>query len=192
MSSSFAMTPLSDLLQPINRPEFVEADKIYNILGAHWYAEGLYTKDTKLGSSIQADKLYRVEEGDFVYNRLFAWKGSFAIASNSNHNCYVSNEFPAFRVDQTRIDARYLWNYFSRESAWNEALGLSSGGTPTSRNRLKEDKLLAMEIPLPPLEEQRRIVARIEEVAAKIEEARGRAFRNPAKQISGEGIGRVR
>jgi type I restriction enzyme, S subunit len=51
-------------------------------------------------------------------------------------------------------------------------LGLSSGGTPTSRNRLKEDKFLGMEIPLPPLPEQRRIVARIEELAAKINEAR--------------------
>jgi type I restriction enzyme S subunit len=114
-----------------------------------------------------------VEEGDFVYNRLFAWKGSFAIANTSNHNCYVSNEFPAFIIEQAKIDARYLWRYFSRESAWSEILGLSSGSTPASRNRLKEEKLLAMEIPLPPLEEQRRIVARIEEVAAKIEEARG-------------------
>ena len=33
--------------------------------------------------------------------------------------------------------------------------------------------LLAAKIPLPPLPEQRRIVARIEELAAKIEEARG-------------------
>ena len=48
----------------------------------------------------------------------------------------------------------------------------STGGIPTSRNRLKEDKLLAFRVPLPPLDEQRRIVARIEAVAAKIEEAR--------------------
>jgi type I restriction enzyme S subunit len=46
-------------------------------------------------------------------------------------------------------------------------------GTPTSRNRLKVEKLLAMKIPLPPLSEQQRIVARIEELAARIEEARG-------------------
>jgi type I restriction enzyme, S subunit len=38
---------------------------------------------------------------------------------------------------------------------------------------LKVDKLLAMKIPLPPLSEQQRIVARIEELAARIEEARG-------------------
>jgi type I restriction enzyme S subunit len=112
-----------------------------------------------------------VGEGDFVYNRLFAWKGSFAIATQENHGCYVSNEFPCFAVEREHLDGRYLWHYFSRAAAWNEALGLSSGGTPTSRNRLKEVRLLAMRIPLPPLEEQRRIVARIEELVAKVEAA---------------------
>ena len=104
---------------------------------------------------------------------MFAWKGSFALALKADHGCYVSNEFPCFRVKEDKIDGQYLWKYFSRSSAWNEALGLSSGGTPTSRNRLKEEKLLEMEIPLPPIEEQYRIVARIEELAARIEEARG-------------------
>jgi type I restriction enzyme S subunit len=114
--------------------------------------------------------VFRVEKGDFVYNRLFAWKGSFAVATEANAGCYVSNEFPCFEINKDRADATFLWRYFSRESAWEEALGLSTGGTPTSRNRLKEEKFLAMEIPLPRLSEQRRIVARIEELAVKINE----------------------
>ena len=62
---------------------------------------------------------------------------------------------------------------FSRQSAWNEALGLSYGATPTSRNRLKERDFFAMKVPLPPLEDQRRIVAKIEHLAAKIDEVHG-------------------
>ena len=171
MSADWPMVPLGEVLTPVSRPENVEPDKTYHILGAHWYAEGLYTKEIKEGSQIRAKKLYRVEEGDFVYNRLFAWKGSFAIATEKNDGCYVSNEFPCFSIERERTDGRYLWRYFSRASAWDEALGLSSGGTPTSRNRLKVEKFIAMKIPLPPLDEQRRIVARIEELAAKIDEA---------------------
>jgi type I restriction enzyme, S subunit len=173
MGKGIQMVPLGELLTPVSRPEPTILEKQYSILGAHWYAYGLYIKDIKLGSEIQADRVYRVEEGDFVYNRLFAWKGSFALALKADHDCYVSNEFPCFRVKENKIDGQYLWKYFSRSSAWNEALGLSSGGTPTSRNRLKEAKLLKMEIPLPSIEEQQRIVAKIEELAAKIEEARG-------------------
>jgi type I restriction enzyme S subunit len=131
------------------------------LLGAHWYAEGLYIKDTKAGSEIQANQVYRVETGDFVYNRLFAWKGSFALADESVNGCYVSNEFPCFRLREERAERKYLHYYFSGESIWNEALGLSSGGTPTSRNRLKEERLLAMSVPLPPLEQQRSLVEQL-------------------------------
>ncbi len=173
MSKEFPAVPLGEILTSISRPEIVEPDKIYQILGAHWYAEGLYIKETKPGSEIQADKVYRIEQGDFVYNRLFAWKGSFAVATAKDDNCYVSNEFPAFTIDHRKVNAQYLRRYFCRASVWEEALGLSSGGTPTSRNRLKEDKLLSMRIPLPTPEEQQRIVARIEELVTKIEKARG-------------------
>ena len=172
MSLVYPLVPLGNILIPVSRPEIVEPQVKYNLLGAHWYAEGLYTKEIKSGSQIQAKLLYKVEKGDFVYNRLFAWKGSFAIATEKNDGCYVSNEFPCFTLNLNKIDSQYLWRYFSRTSAWDEALSLSSGGTPTSRNRLKEEKLLSLEIPLPPLEEQRRIVARVEELVGKIEEAR--------------------
>jgi type I restriction enzyme S subunit len=162
---------LREVLQPVSRPEIIAPDVTYKILGAHWYAKGLYTKDIKSGSQIQAKHVYRIEEGDFVYNRLFAWKGSFAVATSENHGCYVSNEFPCFTVNNNIAESTYLWKYFSRVSIWYEALSLSSGGTPTSRNRLREEKLLSMKIPLPPLSEQQRIVAKIEELARKIEEA---------------------
>jgi type I restriction enzyme S subunit len=150
MNIDWPIVRLGEVLKSISRPETVQAHKTYNILGSHWYAKGLYTKAVLIGTEIKASKVFRVEKDDFVYNRLFGWKGSFAVATDVNHNCYVSNEFPCFIIDHGRLDKRYLWRYFSRESAWLEALGLSSGGTPTSRNRLKENKLLAMKIPLPP------------------------------------------
>jgi type I restriction enzyme S subunit len=169
MRKAWPMVSLKEILTPVSRPERVIPEKTYHILGAHWYAKGLYTKDIRSGSEVQANQLYRIEKGNFVYNRLFAWKGSFAIATNENHGCYVSNEFPCFTVNKDIAESAYLWRYFSRASIWDEALSLSSGGTPTSRNRLKEEKLLSMQIPLPPLSEQKRIVAKIEEVGESVE-----------------------
>jgi len=164
---------LGDLLKQVWREEIVNASNIYRILGARWYAQGLFIKDTKSGHEIRAERVYRVHQGDFVYNRLFAWKGSFALANTDDHLCCVSNEFPCFEIDATRIDPRFLWCYFSRGNVWKKALGLSVGGTPTSRNRLNESRFLGLEIPLPPLPEQRRVVARIEELAERIGEAQG-------------------
>jgi type I restriction enzyme S subunit len=162
---------LAQLLTNISREERVEPDREYELLGARWYAKGLYTKEVKSGSQIRAPKLYRVHAGDFVYNRLFAWKGSFAVASIENDGCFVSNEFPCFAVNRDQLIPEFLWYYFGREESWNRAFGLSTGATPTSRNRLKEALLLAMTVPLPPLEEQQRIVMKIDHLAAKISEA---------------------
>jgi type I restriction enzyme S subunit len=173
MSRKWDLVPISQIASKVSRPESVDSSKVYRLLGAHWYAKGLYVKDEKPGMEIRANKLFAVKPGDFVYNRLFAWKGSFAVAGKEHKGCFVSNEFPCFELDRERVSPKFLWLYFSRESAWLEALGLSSGSTPTSRNRLKEGQFLQMQIPLPPLDEQRRIVARIEELATLIEEARG-------------------
>jgi type I restriction enzyme S subunit len=171
MIGSWPMVQLNELIKPISRPESVDPSKIYNILGAHWYAEGLYTKETKPGREIAASYLYRIKKGDFVYNRLFAWKGSFALATSDNDNCYASNEFPCFEIEEKKLNPQYLRYYFTRESAWNEALGLSTGGTPTSRNRLKEQCLLKMKIPLPPLDEQIHIVNQVMKLTRMISEA---------------------
>jgi type I restriction enzyme S subunit len=171
MNHASARIRLHQVMKPVSRPETVAPTRQYNILGAHWYARGLYIKETKQGSEIQASTVYRVEHGDFVYNRLFAWKGSFALASELDHGCYVSNEFPCFEVDRSQVDPKYLSYYFSQESSWNRALALSSGGTPTSRNRLKEEKFLAMEIPRVSLADQQRTVARIDDLAVRIQEA---------------------
>jgi type I restriction enzyme S subunit len=170
MTESWPKIRLDKLLRPICRRESVNPSTIYNILGAHWYAEGLYIKEIKPGREIAASYLYKIKKGDFVYNRLFAWKGSFAIATSENDNCYASNEFPCFEIAEERLNPQYLHYYFSRKSVWNEAFGLSTGGTPTSRNRLKEQRLLEMEIPLPSLDEQFHIVVRINELANKVKE----------------------
>ncbi|MGI8554045.1 MAG: hypothetical protein ACR2PL_25160, partial [Dehalococcoidia bacterium] len=168
MTAAVPAVALGDVLEPVSRAESVRAAGTYDLLGAHWYARGLYTKDSKLGTAIQAKTLYRVEAGDFVYNRLFAWKGSFALADEVNHGCHVSNEFLCYRVAARRVDPQYLLLYFSRPSAWTEALGLSTGSTPTSRNRLKEERFLAMQMPLPPVGLQRTIACRVRAVLGKL------------------------
>lgn len=60
----------------------------------------------------------------------------------------------------------------SKTAAFVELCKRASEGT-TNRVRLKEDRFLSTTIPLPRLPEQQRIVARIESLAARIEEAQG-------------------
>ncbi len=144
------LVPAHELLKPIERPVVVKSGVAYRLLAMSWYARGLYIKDTKDGSAIKGRLLYEVQEGDFVYNRLFAWKGSFAEVTADVAGCFVSNEFPCYRLENTRVSPGYLWAYFSQPDLWEAIERTSSGTTSTSRLRLKESKLAAMQIPLPP------------------------------------------
>lgn len=73
--------------------------------------------------------------------------------------------------------------WMCKTAAFVEMCRRASEGT-TNRVRLQEEKFLASEIPLPPLTEQRRTVSRIQELAAKIEEARGLRHQTQAEKDS--------
>jgi type I restriction enzyme S subunit len=144
------------LKQRIEKVE-VKPDEEYTRLGVHWYAAGPFKKDVVLGEEIRSKYLYKVEPEHFIYNRLFGWKGSFGVVSEDMADCHVSSEFPLFRVAGEIADPWYLWRWFSQSSVWKRIEDQSMGSTRTSRLRLKVADLLAMEVPLPPLPEQRAI-----------------------------------
>jgi len=111
--------------------------------------------------------------GDFIYSRLFAWRGAFGVIESALNGCYVSGEFPTFKVVPDKIDKEFLRLWFRLPSVIEKVEADCTGSTPLTRNRFKENFFLNLETPLPPLAEQRRIVARIEALAAKIEEVGG-------------------
>ncbi len=87
------------------------------------------------------------------------------------NGCVVSPEFPVFDLNRERIIPEFLNFYFQIPRVWEEVSG-GSTGTNVRRRRLHPDDFLRAMIPLPPMPEQRRVVARIEELAAQIHEAR--------------------
>ena len=173
MANAWPRVLVGDLLTPVQRVEAVDAAKEYRLLGIRLDGGGPFHRETKLGSQSAADRLYQVRTGDFIYSRLFAWRGAFGIISQELDGCYVSGEFPTFVPVPSKVDVRFLWLWFRLPTTLTMVEANCTGSTPLTRNRFKEHFFLAMEIPLPPLDKQRCIVARIEALAAKIEEARG-------------------
>ena len=163
---------LGEVLTPTARGEMVDASKEYRLLGIRLDGQGPFLRETVLGSQTSATKLFRVAEHDFIYSRLFACRGAFGVISKELDGCYVSGEFPAFVPVPGKVDVAYLKYWFRLPGVIARVDENCSGSTPLTRNRFKENFFLDLEIPLPPLAEQRRVVARIEELAAQIHEAR--------------------
>lgn len=163
---------LGEVLTPAKRSEIVVATKEYRLLGVRLEGRGPFIRETVLGANTSAKRLYRVEAGDFIYSRLFACRGAFGVIDEDTQGCFVSNEFPIYRPISDRIDVQFLRYWFTLPSVIARVDEDCTGSTPLTRNRFKENFFLALEIPLPPLSEQRRIVARIEALTAEIAEAK--------------------
>jgi type I restriction enzyme S subunit len=162
---------LEKVLTEVSRPENIDPKLEYRLLGMRWYAGGLFEKERKKGQDIRAAKIYRVEKGDLIYNRLFAWKGSFGIAGATDAGAYVSNEFPCFTIDEEQVLPEYLKWCMARLSFWLDVETLSTGSSRQSRLRLKQERFLGISIHIPSLPEQKYIVDKIEQVAIRVRES---------------------
>jgi len=161
---------LKAIARPILRQVVVNPGSAYRTIGVKWRGEGAYERQTIDGSQTAAKTLSLVREGDLVINKIWVRHGSTAIASSAVDGCAASGEFPTFELDTDQVLPRWLHWQTKTKEFWNKCDSLSRG--TSGKNRIKPDLFLTIEIPLPPLIEQRRIVACIEELAAKIEEAR--------------------
>lgn len=162
LPARWTLRPFGDLATAVSRRIVVEDDSQYSILGMRWYAKGAYVKERKPGSRIKADYLYSVAAGDFIYNRLFAWKGSFGVIEDDCAEGVVSGEFPCYTTTRSE-DAYFLWMVFSQPWIWQRLEQRSDGSTSTSRLRLRESRLEALYIPLPPEEERTVMVSMLRE-----------------------------
>ena len=111
-----------------------------------------------------------MRSGHILLSRIDARNGAIGLVPPGLEGAIVTNDFWAFAVNRELADPRFLDTYFGAR-AFVEACQRASEGT-TNRVRLQPDRFLRIEVSLPSLDEQRRIVARIEELSAKIQEAR--------------------
>ncbi len=168
---------VSDLVTQVSERVIVESGKEYRMAGVKWYGEGVFHRETALGEAMSAKYVTPLVPNALIYNRLFAWKASFAVVPNSLDGCFVSNEFPQFRVNQNMVLPGYLYLFFTLDSTLKAVNSASVGSSAVSRNRFKEVEFLSFEIPLPPVADQKVIVQRWEASQQAIVEAQQKADR---------------
>lgn len=154
--------------QSENFVELIPAEQ-YSLLGMSLEGRGLFVREKKIGSEIGSRSLNKVVAGEFIYSRLFAWKGAFDFVKDDFEGCYVSDEYPTFIVDEKKVDVKFLNYYFNQSKVWKEVEQYCIGVTKASRNRFKEKFFLNFEINLPSIKEQHRIISKIESVKTKLE-----------------------
>jgi len=165
--------PLGRLGEVLTKSEdwiCVKPENRYKQVTVRLWGKGVTQRNEVSGTEISAEKRIIIHSQQFILSRIDARNGAFGIVPKSLDGALVSSDFPVFDLNLSKIVPGFL-EWLSKTQNFIEICKAASEGT-TNRVRLKGDSFLASEIPLPSLDEQRRIVARIGELAARIEEAR--------------------
>jgi len=170
MKEHWAEVPLGEIAKPVTRTIQVVPGESYRTIGVKWWGEGAYERETIDGSRTAAKTLSLVRRGDLIINKIWVRHGSTAIASPIVDGCAASGEFPTFELNLERVVPEWIHWQTKTPNFWAKCDALSRG--TSGKNRIKPELFLTIRVPLPPLAEQRQIVSQIEELAAKVQEAR--------------------
>ena len=169
MSVQWPSIPLGDLLQRSDHTVLLHPETTYTEVTVRMNGKGVVERRRVQGVEIASKRRYKASAGQFIISRIDARHGASGLIPDKLEGAIVTNDFPLFNVATDRLDAAFF-NWMSKTVSFVDLCKRASEGT-TNRVRLSEARFKALEILLPPLDEQRRIAARIEELALKIAEA---------------------
>ena len=164
------MIPLSEVLTPYQK--YIEAPepKEYPKLSVKLYGKGVVLDAPADGTILKMKRHQIAKSGQVILSEIWGKKGAIGFVPPEGDGALCTSHFFLFDVHRDKLEPKYLEAIFTANYLQDQ-LDVEAKGT-TGYAAVRPKNLLAAEIPLPPLPEQRRIVARIESMAAKIEEAK--------------------
>lgn len=153
-----------------HRKEFIVISDLetYRRPRVQLHAQGVVLRDAVPGALIKTKKQQVARAGEFLVAEIDAKVGGFGIVPADLDGSVVSSHYFLFGHNPDRVDNRFL-GWFIKTPTFRQQVEAQGS---TNYAAIRPADVLGYKIPLPPLDEQRRIVARIEELAAKVEEAR--------------------
>jgi len=156
---------VGDVLSLIRRPITVEPDCQYEEIGVRSFGRGIFHKPSVVGADLGNKRVFDIEPGDLVISNVFAWEGAVALATEAELGKIGSHRFMTFVPTDDRICTAWA-AWFFRSEPGLALIGKASPGSAGRNRTLGIDRFEALEIPLPPIEEQLRLARELEDVEA--------------------------
>jgi type I restriction enzyme S subunit len=165
--STYPERSLGEILHLELDEEPIEPERTYLTAGIYSHGRGLFKRPPIEGSETSYSKYTKLHVGQFIYSKLFGWEGATAIVEPEFDGLYVSQEFPTFRINTALASPAYV-SFLAQWNGLHFRLKDKGTGVGSRRQRVGVDRLLATPIPLPSLDEQRRIAARLDSAFIKL------------------------
>lgn len=161
---------LGEFLAPSSEAVELQPNVQYDTVGVMNHGRGLFHRPPVLGRDVTYPRYFRLSAGQFVYSRLFAWEGSVAVVGSDFDGRFVSPEFPTFSVDRRLATPAFL-DVLTKWPVFWSRIRETETGMGGRRKRVYPEALLTVEVPLPALDQQDRIVDLIAHLDVAIREA---------------------
>ena len=155
-----AERPLSDVMDIDLDLVDVDPQMLYNVAGVYGFGRGVFARAPISGSETSYRQLNRLHADRLVMSRLKAFQGAVSVVPEQFDGWYLSPEFPTFRCREGALDPGYLGVLCRWPEFWSR-LSQASAGIGARRERVHPEALGAISIPVPPIDEQRRIASRL-------------------------------
>jgi len=156
---------MAEVAPLLRREQSIDLYGSYPELGIRSFGKGTFHKPPLSGSGVGTKRLYRIEPGDLLFSNVFAWEGAIAIAQPEDAGRFGSHRFITCQTSQKLTTAEFLRYYFLSEEGMLKIGEASPGGAGRNRT-LGLEKLMAIEVPIPPLAAQQAFSLLQAEVAA--------------------------
>ena len=144
---------MAEIAPLVRREQRIDLNGSYPELGIRSFGKGTFHKPPLSGGDVGTKRLFSIEPGDLLFSNVFAWEGAIAIAQAEDAGRFGSHRFISCVPDRRLTSADFLRYYFLTEEGMLKISEASPGGAGRNRT-LGLEKLMAIEVPMPPLATQ--------------------------------------
>ena len=133
----------------------IDKNKKYEQVTIRMWNKGVTRRGTIFGHDILG-KRYIVKSGQFIISKIDARHAAFGLIPPELEGAVITADFLSYNLNLDKVHPFYF-DIFTKTPRFFEECKKASSGT-TNRIRLNEEKFFNIEISLPSLEEQKRII----------------------------------
>ena len=166
--SKFVMVSLGSLLTPAGEKVTLDDGKTYSQLTVKTNGGGIVVRNEakKSGKDIKTRHQTKAGAGQFLFSKIDARNGAFGIVPKELDGAVVTAEFPLFTINTEKVVPEFLLLVMTSEEMTGYIKSMAQGST--NRKRLDVATFLKIQVPLPAMEEQKRMMADYAEMQKKV------------------------
>jgi type I restriction enzyme S subunit len=153
------LVPLGNVLRQDTQYVRALEPRQYLKLSVKLYGRGVVLDSSADGGTVKMQKHQFARPGQVILSEIWAKKGAIGIVPPEGDGALCTSHFFLFDIDEAKALPEFI-GWLLRGNYFEPQLNIEARGT-TGYAAIRPRQFLATSIPLPPLDEQCRIVARI-------------------------------